>query len=127
MENQYGTLENMKKYLEKLVFAQDHKILKKMEISLNRNMFLLQNSLWREIVDELCELKAEDKQTYLRKIQSMEKEKNKLNFCVEIKEQENLNLELEIKQGRIDLLQRENEIFKEKVFFISEVINITIF
>ena len=90
-------------------------------------MFLLQNSLWREIVDELCELKAEDKQTYLRKIQSMEKEKNKLNFCVEIKEQENLNLELEIKQGRIDLLQRENEIFKEKVFFISEVINITIF
>ena len=117
----------MKKYLEKLVFAQAHKILKKMEISLNRNMFLLQNSLWREIVDELCELKAEDKQTYLRKIQSMEKEKNKLNFCVEIKEQENLNLELEIKQGRIDLLQRENEIFKEKVFFISEVINITIF
>lgn len=82
-------------------------------------MFLLQHLLWRELVDELCEVKAEEKQTYLRKIQSMEKEKNKLNtYNNEVKEQESLNLEAVIKQGRIDLLQKENEILKEKVWIL---------
>ena len=56
-----------------------------MESSLNKNMIFLQNMLCREIVEELCDKKSEEKEMYIQKIRSIEIEKNKLAASLEAK------------------------------------------
>ena len=118
-ENQNILLEKAKEYLENLVFVQDPKITKKLEISLNKNSIFFQGSLWKEIVNELCDLKNEEKEMHIQKLQSMENEKNKLSDFLKEKENDNLMNEVDQLQDTktlIDFLRKENDSFKEKVF-----------
>ena len=118
-ENQNILLEKAKEYLENLVFFQYTKITKKLEISLNKNSIFFQGSLWKEIVNELCDLKNEEKEMHIQKLQSMENEKNKLSDFLKEKENDNLMNEVDQLQDTktlIDFLRKENDSFKEKVF-----------
>ena len=85
-------------------------------------MVFLQGLLCREIVADLCDKRAEDKEMYLQKIRSIENEKNKVAAILEAKTTEKIKTEIindSLKQSRIDFLQQECDSLKEKVFFFS--------
>ena len=119
-ENEDLLLEKAKEYLENLVFVQDPKVTKKLEVSLNKNSIFFQGSLWKEIVKELCDLKTEEKEMHIQKLHTMENEKNKLSESLKEKENDNLMNgfdQLKDTKTLIDFLRKENDSFKEKVFF----------
>ena len=84
-------------------------------------MIFLQSLLCREIVEELCDKKSEDKEMYIQKIRLIEIEKNKLAASFEAKTTNSIKTELlndSLKQSRIDFLQQECDSLKEKVFLL---------
>ena len=104
-----------------MIFLSEKNLLKKVESSLNKNMIFLQSLLCREIVEELCDKKSEDKEMYIQKIRLIEIEKNKLAASFEAKTTNSIKTELlndSLKQSRIDFLQQEYDSLKEKVFLL---------
>jgi len=95
IEDESLIFNNLKNYLEKIMFVNDQNTLKKLEKNLDKNMVFFQGCLWKDMVHELYHYLDEEKKNNRQNIKSLENEKNELAILLECQKNENLKIKEE--------------------------------